>query len=96
MLSKNVQNPLGKATSDGRSSRAKRARDASRRGAARSPRAMVPAVLREDPASRPFFCGRWPGRRNDYEGEDTAFGVCRIAELVERGRGAGTLIGAVV
>ncbi|CAK9015928.1 unnamed protein product [Durusdinium trenchii] len=50
---------------------------------------MVPAVLREDPASRPFFCGRWPGRRNDYEGEDTAFGVCRIdCELTALGRPA--------
>ncbi|CAE7282196.1 unnamed protein product [Symbiodinium sp. CCMP2456] len=29
----------------------------------------VPFVPREDPASRPFWCGRWPGARNDYEGE---------------------------
>eukprot|EP00438_Fugacium_kawagutii_P035127 Skav218767 [mRNA] locus=scaffold1372:258306:265296:- [translate_table: standard] len=32
-------------------------------------RASRPAVLREDPASRAFFCGHWPGKRNDYEGE---------------------------
>ncbi|CAE8583485.1 unnamed protein product, partial [Polarella glacialis] len=28
-----------------------------------------PVPRREDPASRPFFTGRWPGGRNDYGGE---------------------------
>lgn len=40
-----------------------------RRQPLRSPRALPPAVLKEDPASRAFFCGHWPGKRNDYEGE---------------------------
>jgi len=31
--------------------------------------APVPVPVREDPASRPFFTGRWPGTRNDYSGE---------------------------
>lgn len=59
---------------EARSLRAKRRRP--------SPRALPPAVLREDPASRPFFCGRWVCSRNDYEGEVrlSALGIC-VAQL---------------
>ena len=36
----------------------------------RSPRGAMPSpVMREDPASRAYFCGVWPQKRNDYEGE---------------------------
>eukprot|EP00435_Cladocopium_sp_Y103_P038047 s32_g10.t1 len=61
----------------------------------RSPRALPPAVLKEDPASRAFFCGHWPGKRNDYEGEAgfkilpemdfeiTALGRCAEPPLME-------------
>lgn len=66
-----------------------------RRQPLRSPRALPPAVLKEDPASRAFFCGHWPGKRNDYEGEAgfkilpemdfeiTALGRCAEPPLME-------------
>ena len=69
--------PQPQVISEGRASESRSRVSAESRGSTkkrrqppvRSPRALPPAVLKEDPASRAFFCGHWPGKRNDYEGE---------------------------